>query len=114
MNFELPETINQGITIAITGYLIVFFALVMLYYVFSFLSKVLLYKTRRELVKSGKAEIAQKDLHISGEVTAAIAMAIYLSRDLHDEESDVLTIKRISKNYSPWNSRIYGMRFFRR
>ena len=114
MNFELPEAINQGITIAITGYLIVFFALVLLYYIFSFLAKGLTYKTRRQLIKSGKHEIAQKDLNVSGEVTAAIAMAIYLSRDLHDKESDVLTIKRISKNYSPWNSRIYGMRFFRR
>lgn len=111
---ELPDIINQGIGIAITGYIIVFLALVLLYFVFTFLSKGLLFNTRRRLSKEGKNITDNKELHISGEVTAAIAMAIYLSRDLHDEESDVLTIKRISKTYSPWNSRIYGMRDYRR
>ena len=111
---DLPDIVNQGIIIAITGYVIVFLALLLLYFVFTSLSKVLLYKTKRKLTKSGKVIDNDKDLHISGEVTAAIAMAIYLSRDLHDEESDVLTIKRVSRTYSPWNSKIYGMRYSRR
>jgi len=111
---ELPEIISQGITIAITGYIIVFMALVLLYYIFSILSKILTRNTRRKLTKSGKIIADEKELHISGEVAAAISVAIFLSRELHDKESDVLTIKRISKVYSPWNSRIYGMRFFRR
>ena len=108
------DTLSQGITIAITGYIIVFMALLLLYYVFSFLSKGLVKDRKRRLTKKGKHVADEKDLHISGEVTAAISMAIYLSRELHDVESDVLTIKKISKSYSPWNSRIYGMRFFRR
>lgn len=111
---NLPDILNQGITIAITGYAIVFLALLLLYFVFTSLSKVLLFKTKRKLLKSGKVFADDRELQISGEVTAAIAMAIYLSRDLHDEESDVLTIKRVSRAYSPWNSKIYGMRFFRR
>jgi glutaconyl-CoA/methylmalonyl-CoA decarboxylase subunit delta len=110
MGFQ--EIINQGIVIAITGYAIVFFALVLLYYVFSFLSKGLLLKTKRKLSKSGKLSEDDQELHVSGEVTAAIALAIYLSRDLHDEESDVLTIKKISRTYSPWSSKIYGVRNF--
>jgi len=110
MSFQ--EIIDQGIVIAITGYVIVFFALVLLYYVFSFLSKALLLKTKRKLSKSGKVLENDKELNVSGEVTAAIALAIYFSRDLHDEESDVLTIKRISKTYSPWSSKIYGVRNF--
>jgi Na+-transporting methylmalonyl-CoA/oxaloacetate decarboxylase gamma subunit len=111
---NLPDIVSQGIIIAITGYVIVFLALLLLYFVFTSLSKVLLFKTKRKLSKSGKVITDDKELLISGEVTAAIAMAIYLSRDLHDEESDVLTIKRISRAYSPWNSKIYGMRFFRK
>lgn len=112
MNFQ--EVINHGVVIAITGYVIVFFALVLLYYVFTGLSKGLLLKTKRKLSKTGKLEEQTHDLHISGEVTAAIALAIYLSRDLHDEESDVLTIKKISRTYSPWSSKLYGMRNFSR
>ena len=111
---DLSDLISQGIVIAITGYIIVFLALLLLYFVFVSLSKLLLIKTKHKLSKAGRVIKDNKDLQISGEVTAAIAMAIYLSRDLHDEESDVLTIKRISRTYSPWNSKIYGMRTFRK
>jgi Na+-transporting methylmalonyl-CoA/oxaloacetate decarboxylase gamma subunit len=114
--FEIPELLSEGIIIAITGYMIVFTALVLLYFIFFYLSKGIVANTKRKLAKMGKAHHLRKDheIHISGEVTAAIAMAIYLNRDLHDTESDVLTIRKISKDYSPWNSKIYGMRYFRR
>ena len=114
MNMVNQEVISEGISIAIAGYLIVFLALVSLYYVFSILNRVLTRQTRQKLIKKGKPLPAEKELQVSGEVTAAISMAVFLYQELHDKESDVLTIKRISKTYSPWNSRIYGMRFFRR
>jgi Na+-transporting methylmalonyl-CoA/oxaloacetate decarboxylase gamma subunit len=116
LSIQIPEQISQGIVIAITGYVIVFFALLMLYYIFRLLSKALTINTKRKLAKSGKLQNIPEgeDVHISGETAAAIAMAIYLNYELHDKESDVLTIKKISKAYSPWNSKIYGMRNFRR
>lgn len=114
--FKTPELVSEGIVIAITGYVIVFTALVLLYFIFYYLSKAIIQNTKRKLARSGKQHQVKEDndVHISGEVTAAIAMAIYLNRDLHDTESDILTIKKISKDYSPWNSKIYGMRYFRR
>ncbi len=116
LNFNIPPVISEGIIFAVTGYIIVFLALVLLYYVFYLLSKAMLMNTKRKLVKAGKLKYLKedKDLHVSGEVTAAIAMAIYLTRDLHDTESDVLTIKKITRDYSPWNSKIYGLRFYKR
>lgn len=44
---------------------------------------------------------------------AAISLALHLcysSSDdgIHDEESNVITIKRIERRYSPWNSKFYG------
>jgi hypothetical protein len=33
---------------------------------------------------------------------------LYLN-EMHDEENHVITIKRASKTYSPWNSKIYGL-----
>ena len=46
-----------------------------------------------------------------GEVAAAVAMALYLHfGEMHDVESGVVTIKRISKMYSPWSSKLYHMR----
>lgn len=42
------------------------------------------------------------DQNIPTEVLAAIAMAIYDTQNQHDVESNVLTIKNISKDYLPW------------
>ena len=40
----------------------------------------------------------------------AIAMALHLFYDeVHDDESNVITIKRIERRYSPWSSKIYGI-----
>lgn len=48
---------------------------------------------------------------LSGEVNAAIAMALYLySSEIHDQENPVLTMIRVSRTYSPWSSKIYGLR----
>lgn len=116
LDIHISEHLSEGIVIAITGYVIVFLALLSLYYFFRLLSRVLVINTKRRLAKSGKLHTIPEgqDVHISGETAAAIAMTIYLNNELHDQESDVLTIKRISKTYSPWNSRIYGMRYFKR
>jgi len=46
----------------------------------------------------------------SGEVFAAIAMAIYEVTELHDDENTILTIKNTVRNYSPWSSKIYSLR----
>ena len=48
---------------------------------------------------------------VSGEVNAAIAMALYLySSEIHDQEDPVITMIRVSRTYSPWSSKIYGLR----
>ncbi|NMC38454.1 MAG: hypothetical protein GYA41_09045 [Bacteroidales bacterium] len=45
---------------------------------------------------------------------AAIAAALYLYfNEMHDEESDIITVKRVSKTYSPWSSKLYSMRNLR-
>jgi hypothetical protein len=45
------------------------------------------------------------DQNIPTEVLAAIAMAIYDFQYQHDVESNVLTIKHVSKDYLPWVDR---------
>ena len=42
------------------------------------------------------------DEKIPTEVLAAIAMAIYDMQYQHDKESNILTIKHVSKDYLPW------------
>jgi Na+-transporting methylmalonyl-CoA/oxaloacetate decarboxylase gamma subunit len=108
--------LDQGIVISITGYVIVFFALLLLYYSFMGVSKLLQYNVKKKLIKLGKMPHIREDqsFEIPGQVVAAIAMTIYLSRELHDDESNLLTIKKASKTYSPWSSKIYGLQDFKR
>lgn len=43
------------------------------------------------------------------EVAAFMALHLYLTQNRHDQESNVLTIDRIQRRYSPWSSKIYSM-----
>ena len=48
---------------------------------------------------------------IHEETAAAIALAIHMYKsDLHDQESFTITLKKVSKIYSPWSSKIYTLR----
>ena len=51
------------------------------------------------------------DLGEIGRVNAVIALALnqYLE-DVHDYENTILTIQKIVRPYSPWSSKIYGLR----
>lgn len=53
---------------------------------------------------------------MSDDEKAAIFLALhmYLSGTAHDIESNVITIQRIQRRYSPWSSKIYSMNNFQR
>ncbi|MGE5402287.1 MAG: hypothetical protein ACM3S2_17955 [Ignavibacteriales bacterium] len=54
-------------------------------------------------------------LGAEGEVYAVIGMALHLYlQDLHDYENMVLTMQRVMRPYSPWSSKIYGLRQYPR
>ena len=96
--------VKNSLSIAILGYLIVFTALVILYFVFTFLPKLIAWRP-------GNHKKTKEKSVISGEVNAAISMAIYMHfNEQHDEESHVMTIRKNTKAYSPWNSKIYAVR----
>ena len=107
---------GSGVTVAIVGWLIVFAALVLLVIVFSQIPKLIYYNTRKKLKQQTRqATVSNDDLHITGDVSAAISLALYLFFDeMHDEESNVITIQRVRKVYSPWSSKIYGLRVWPR
>lgn len=48
--------------------------------------------------------------NIPADVLAAIAMALYEIQDqVHDVESNILTINRVSQFYSPWSAKENNM-----
>jgi hypothetical protein len=61
--------------------------------------------------KKNNTEILNKpEQKITGDENAAICAALYLYfTELHDEEKYVMTVKKVSRTYSPWSSKIYGI-----
>lgn len=60
---------------------------------------------------AGTTPIADNAGQESGEIFAAIGAALYeISDDNHDIENTVLTIRKVQRAYSPWSSKIYGLR----
>ena len=112
ISFDLSGITSNEIIIALVGYVIVFTALLMLYFVFFYIPKLIRFNLRRQLLKRGKIKQAERiEEVVTGEVNAAISMALYLHlNEFHDEESNIMTIKRVSRIYSPWSSKIYGVR----
>jgi len=114
ISFDFSNISGFSLTVAIVGYIIVFGALVLLFFVYQMVPKLINLNIRRGLRKKGKCDDCEVST-IQGDVSAAISMALYLHlNEIHDEESDVITIKRISKQYTPWSSKIYATNPFYR
>lgn len=102
-----------GVGMAVIAMSVVFSALLLLYLVFKNTKKIYSINlkklfARREVAEE-VAEVSQEE--ISGEVNAAITLALHLYiSELHDHEEAVLTIKKVARTYSPWSSKIYGLR----
>ena len=107
---------NQAGIIVVIGYLIVFIALIILYLVFRYLVPMIFkIKLYRRAAREGRALDDSEKTHMTGSVNAAIAMAIYLYFDeQHDVESNIITIRKVSRTYSPWSSKIHSMKNLQR
>lgn len=66
-------------------------------------------KLRAHGVAPDEAAVHQAT-HDSGEEIAAIVMALNQHLNAHDTENTILTIKKMKRAYSPWSSKIYGLR----
>ena len=109
------EQDENGFGMAIMAMCIVFCALLVLSVCFWCISKIgerILKGNKMKSQGIDRKEVAKEDRpeHDSGEVIAAICMALHEHLDTHDRESAVLTINKVKKAYSPWNSKIYGLR----
>lgn len=110
------ENDSWGGVITIIAMTIVILALAILsilFLCFGKISESLLSKKKRQTVKSATgASMERHDTEVdSGDAIAAIAMA--LSEHFgegHDMEETILTIRRMKRAYSPWNSKIYNLR----
>ena len=110
LGFNISNVGIDEVVLTVLGYGIVFLALLILYLFFSNLTKLIGSSRRKKLSKSGK-EVTASDDTISGEVAAAISTALTLHfQESHDIENTIITIKKMQSTYSPWNSKLYGLR----
>ncbi|GHT79156.1 hypothetical protein AGMMS50262_22540 [Bacteroidia bacterium] len=109
-NFK--ENDSKGIGMTLTAMGVVFIALILLYLIFKLIGNTAIGLSHRRAMKASgiTKEEAKGVVGQSGDVYAAIAMAIYEATELHDEENTILTIKNTARNYSPWSSKIYTLR----
>lgn len=99
-----------GYTISVVSIVVVFVALGILVTIFMSIPKILTWNVKTKLKKSGAPASETTHINVQGDVNAAIAMALHLYfNELHDEESNIITIKNATKQYSPWSSKIYGV-----
>ncbi len=107
------STVEFGFTVAVVGFSIVLFSLTMLVIVFTRLPRLInmnFKKWRKKDNRIIEEESSDEDYIIEGNVTAALSLAIHLYfSELHDNESNVVTIKKVRKAYSPWSSKIYSV-----
>ena len=106
---------GDGVGMTVIGMGVVFASLVLLYLVFLNLSNYFESRGKTKQTaphKPAHTPIAEaKPADLTGEINAAISIALHLyDQEVHDEENTVLTIHRAPGFYSPWSSKIYGLR----
>ena len=108
---------TKGWIVTIAGFLIVIIALFLLSSIFR---GVAAYFKKQDAKKNEVKEVKPLPVkptvklaegEIAPEVLTAIGMALYLSTNLHDEESNVITIER---RVTSWNDKNYGVRHWKR
>ncbi len=108
-NFKNNDSLGLGMTI--TAMSVVFLGLLVLFLVFKQIGKSAIEMSRRRAAKASGNNITANIGNESGETFAAIATALYeITEEVHDIEDMVLTIHKVTRNYSPWSSKIYGLR----
>ena len=93
--------INWGNTWLITGvgFAMVFVVLVLLIFIVKSFGVIFAQKpAKAQPAAAAAAEVGEEDM-------VAIAYALHTFYNMHDEESDVLTIHHEGAAYSPWNQK---------
>lgn len=111
---KFVELDPYGLGMTMIAMMVVFSALAILFIIYKNLGRFFIRRGAASK-KSATGEVKVHTVHtqaeMSGEVNAAIAMALHLYQsELHDYENTVLTIQKVSRTYSPWSSKIYTLR----
>jgi len=109
---EFGKMDPTGIAMTIIAMSVVFTALMILYLTFKYIAKLYNVDLKKRFRKSRPgAEVPEILEDIPGETLAAISLALHLyHQQMQGLEDAVMTFKNAAKTYSPWSSKIYGLR----
>ena len=108
----------KGWIVTISGFTIVIISLIILFLIFTYVSKIInadwksLFNKKKnevEVAENKNTDMNTSKDNVNDDVIVAIGLALSMSMEVHDEESGVLTIKRVCRNNSPWASKILGI-----
>lgn len=115
-SMKMKEIDPHGWIIALTAMSVVFLALVILAIIFTLTGKLSIRnsqkKSKESAVATGNTNLTNS-VETSAETYAAIGFALHLyneENEAHDDESYSITLHHTDRSYSPWNSKIYGLR----
>ena len=92
------------------GFLMVFTVLVLLIFVMKGMGWAFTRQKKAAKVATKGAAAEEHEAITNQEIAAAIITALKLYKsNLHDQESEMITIHRIARAYSPWSSKIHGL-----
>jgi glutaconyl-CoA/methylmalonyl-CoA decarboxylase subunit delta len=109
---EFGKMDPSGIAMTLIAMTVVFIALILLYITFKYIAKLYNVDVNKRFRKSRPGEeVPQTIEDIPGETLAAISLALHLyHQQMQGLEDAVMTFKNAAKTYSPWSSKIYGLR----
>lgn len=109
---KIAEIDPVGIGMTVLAMAVVFLSLLVLYLVFKNIARIYTLDLKKKFQrKKGEDAPLPAAADPTGELGAAVALALfYYQNEMHDHENTLLTIKKVSRTYSPWSSKIYGLR----
>jgi hypothetical protein len=111
-----PGNYSFAVNLVVVGIIVVFTALTLLVVILNRIPLILGFLIRLKSAKFRKPFTQEaKDKKITAQVSVALSAAVYLYlNEIHDKESRVMTIRKVSKTYSPWSSKIYGLNILKK
>ena len=112
------EADPTGVVLTVTNIAVVAIALTLLFFIFKYMgnfhTRASTRKSKKIIINKGGSvlEVREKTKKaVTNDELAVIAIALFqYSKSLYEHEAMTLTIGKVSRVYSPWSSKIYGLR----
>lgn len=107
---QMSETSGSNTSTIVFGGVIVVLAILFFFFL-KRTDRIVEERARREKEQQMNAKVAVQRMDPTEEIAAAIAMAVSTYKiQMAELENLTITIQKVSKQYSPWSSKIYTLR----